>query len=689
MPDFDKFSDIISNTVVEEEKFPTGMSDAERMRNYRQRKPTVFVGIDGEGVTDDDGKHTYVLLSIGVESLHANGRPLATDQILQFIWEYSEKAPDAAYVGYFLAYDFAHWARGFTAGKAWLLYSDEGVATRRRKDNHPPRPVRWQDWEIDILADRRLRLRKRGADRWVYVCDAGHFFQTSLLKAIDPKETATPIVTQAEFDIIRAGKMSRASAKFSPEMIRYNVAENQALASLMESLDEGLRAMGVKLRRNQWFGPGQAAQQWLRSIRAPTGEKLREVTPNVVLEALRASYYSGWFEVAAHGIIPGKAYQYDENSAYPHTIAQLPCFSHGTWTHNAAFSEAPFHIVYARVSGDNKYYGAMLHRTPQGRVLRPRTSVGWYWCHELGAAMEAGFINDVDVFDGWRFSQTCNHLPFFAIADLYQDRLRVGKKTPIGKAYKLVYNSVYGKLAQSVGEPKYGFGAYASLITAGCRTAMLQAIASHPRGAAETLMIATDSVTFRSPHPTLTLSDRLGEWSVKEHPQLSLFKPGMYWDETAYEGGELRSRGVAREEFQELALRIDLLWVTRAEHFFSRGILERMWPTVNVPVKFGFVSPKLAVARRKWDTVGSLATAPVVHTAEPSDKRDILSQRYEGSHLRESTLWTEPYNVAFTGVHSTPYDKRFGDELREDIAHSILDPDYRVFTDALFEEVNQ
>jgi hypothetical protein len=134
----------------------------------------------------------------------------------------------------------------------------------------------------------------------------------------------------------------------------------------------------------------------------------------------------------------------------------------------------------------------MLHRQPNGRVFRPRLTEGWYWLHELEAAKRAGLIRTID-WNAWRAYVPCDcPKPLRSLADLYQKRLEVGKDTPSGIALKLMYNSCYGKMAQSVGQPKYANAVYASLITAGCRCMILDAIASHPLRTEAVLMIATD-----------------------------------------------------------------------------------------------------------------------------------------------------------------------------------------------------
>ena len=88
-----------------------------------------------------------------------------------------------------------------------------------------------------------------------------------------------------------------------------------------------------------------------------------------------------------------------------------------------------------------------------------------------------------------------------------------GKDTP-NSGYKLVYNSVYGKLAKC-GDPVYANLVHASLITSGCRTLILKcAIATHLELAAVAYATAIYGVYFLTRHEGLDsqLSDEMGDW---------------------------------------------------------------------------------------------------------------------------------------------------------------------------------
>ena len=624
-----------------------------------------FIGVDGEGVTVN-GKHYYVLLSVGNKSLHKHGEELQWNEIFEFLWKQFQDAPaNAVFVGFFLGYDFTQWFKTLPEDRAYSLLHREGIVKRRRRlsgGNTIPFPVRTKEWEFDILGVRRFKLRKRGhGKQWMYVCDAGPFFQTSLLSAINPKKWMTPVCTDDEYRVIEEGKRHRATARFDPKMVTYNVTENRVLSRLMNVLNDGFVQAGIRLNKNQWFGPGQAAQEWMHSIGAPTTYDVLDVTPEWALEALQGSYYGGWFEIFAHGPIPGAAYEYDINSAYPYALSTLPCLLHGTWERGDDSNPVPseYLLVHAEVRSPKRAkVGAMPHRDRDGGICRPLRTSGWYWWTELEAARRAGTVRSI-VVDRWvRYTPCACDPPFGAIVDLYQWRLSVGKNSSAGKSAKLMYNSAYGKTAQSIGDPKFASAFYASRITATCRTMILDAIATHPTKAKDLLMVATDGVYFRTPHPHLDISEEeLGRWDTSQKMNMSLFMPGVYWDDKTRERlrrGEapnLKSRGISASDLAAMVESIDEAWLEWMRKDLAE-VLDQDWPSITVPVKFSMVSATQALAWGRWERAGEVTQGQKIISADPSSKRT-------GGRVLDGVIVSDPYPVA-AEVESVPYRETFG-----------------------------
>lgn len=680
-----------------------------------------FVGVDGEGVTDPvTGEHRYVLLGVGDDQIE-DPAGLHWRDIFPFL--YSHHRPRVAFTGFYLGYDFTQWLKTLPEDRARALLTDEGKERRRSRS---PKlkgkflPVDVEDWQIDILGAKQLSIRHKPCDcgtmkcphpkgPWLYVCDAGPFFQTSFLNVINPENWQEPIVTDEEYATIVAGKEARSSAVLDDDMRFYNRLENNVLARVMRDLNGGFRKLDVTLTCRQWYGPGQASQTWMRG-RAPKTQEVIDAVPDWFLDAARQSYFGGWFEIAAHGIVPGVSHEYDINSAYPYVIASLPCLLHGVYSRGEGspppLAEGEICLVRALVWGDSPHsnyrrrrgLGAMLHRDKQGRISRPLITAGWYWLDELDAAVLAGCVKRVrkDRYYEWVKYTPCDcKPPLWQIANLYKMRLDVGKTSSLGKSAKLVANSSYGKLAQSVGQPVYANPVYASRITSGCRRIILQSIASHPGGKMNVLMVATDAVFFLDPHPMLPVSKVLGEWDYKARHNLTLFKPGVYWDDEAREqiaAGDhpsFKARGINARDFASSISAVDgafRAWDGQPpprleesgmtyEQAQASGNL--VWPKVTFSSNFAMVTALQALARKQWATAGHVDTGkPFVQSANPADKRrDVWLDRTDPARpiyrseplevgenavyrtVQNASLWE---SMAEETYDSVPYEKRFG-----------------------------
>jgi hypothetical protein len=707
-----------------------------------------FIAIDGEG-TGNGRNHKYVLLGIGSDQF-VNEEGVRFQQALSALWEANLKHPNAAYVGFYLSYDFAQILKTIPENRARILLTIEGKKARERTKSGPnrtPFPVQYARWEFDILGTKRFKFRPdetemfmtrddepkfKNPHPWMYICDAGPFFQTTFINAINPENwDEDPIVTPEEFATIKEGKDKRESAGLDDDMLRYNALENEAMARLMQRLNRGFVDIGIRLDKDQWFGPGQAAQKWLTG-RAATREMMlgcpadcerkhvhfKPRVPWQILDDARRTYFGGWFEVFMHGILPGITYEYDINSAYPAIIAKLPCLLHGKYEYRnregltkqykgyvpkdmerayqtwlvrryhaesiVSVTELPplrdnqIRMVYASVIGSDKHIGAMQHRFQDGdgRIARPSYTTGWFWQHELEASKRAGLIDTAEYIEWWTYTPCKCDPPLGELAELYEKRLEVGKNTSLGKSCKLSYNSAYGKLAQTIGNPRFSNEIYASLITAGCRTMILDAIATHPERSSAVAMVATDAVYFTSPHPSLTVSEQLGEWSggectpekcqskheCGEKKNLTLFKPGMYWDDKAREAisdgkaPKFKSRGINAKAFSTQISEIDD-WFSTWNGTYPQA--ESDWPSVTFPVSFSMTTPLQALMRNDWDCAGSVDKNTNTQRSIPCD--GPYSKRksdgwFDGTYYRSSPVML-PLRDDGTWEASQPYHK--------------------------------
>lgn len=672
-----------------------------RTRGTDRLAPSHFIGVDGEGWTDSIGVHRYSQLSVGDRTLFG-AEHLSFTEIMEFLWDCFLEHPRAVYVGFFLGYDFSQWLRTLPEDRARMLLTKPGIAARKRiasGGNTIPFPVRYAGWEFDTLGDKRFKLRREtagdgtgDAHPWMNICDTGAFFQASFLSVIDPKgwPDGAP-ATQEEYDVILEGKSHRADhwttetwLAAEADLTRYNVAENTVLAKVMLRYEEGLRQAGVWLKRDQWYGPGAAAQGWMKSVGLTTAAGIQADVPAAVLEFARQSYYGGHFEVFVHGIVPGTSYEYDLNSAYPAAMALMPCWSHMQYAteENVEWEDvAPLALVDCTTYGSDPILGSAMHRRKDGTICRPQVTRGVRWSFEVTAGIAAGVIDRVVVHrvvsmrprpcPSSSDSYQCDALSR-GIPHIYQARLAVGKNTAHGKAYKLIYNSAYGKQAQSIGSPKYANPLSASYITAWCRTQIVLAVASHPMRTSSLLMVATDGVYFSTPHPTLPISPSvLGLWDEATKENLTIVMPGVHYDDSGRRAAEegkyakLRSRGIPADGFARAIAGLDA--------GFRRLAVDptdpARWPVLSIPIRFQVAAPRQALHQGKWDRAGTVArdvdrrlsTDPSSKRAGPTSIEQLalgLGMERE-PYLDNGVVRTYPYEKIGDG-HSTPYTERFG-----------------------------
>lgn len=643
----------------------------------RKAHDLTFIGVDGEGVNlrylDGSKRHVYIMLSVGDETLFEGGRELTHNDIFPFLYNEFSRNPHAAYVGFYLGYDFALWLKSLPVDRARMLFNPDLRKRRSRTHNPVPFPVYVGDWEFDLLGMKRFKLRPRNVGTknnapWLYVCDTGSFYQTSFVNVINPDPEKWPTgapCTDEEYQTIVEGKTNRANeidagdTSYYHDMAKYNQLENRILARTCSILNQGFTHAGVQLKRDAFYGPGQAIQVWLnrkdKSV-ALSREKLAPVLPNDAIQAATASYYGGWFEPPYIGHIPGESYEYDIVSAYPHIMRGLPCLCSGQWFRGTGKPPTLSSVlVFGTFVGSNECLGAMSLRNRKGNILRPNRVRGWYLWNEVLASIRAGLINAYDI-ERWIGYKGCSHPPPLAeLGELFLERQRVGKNTPTGKAIKLMLNSAYGKFAQSIGSPKYGNPIYATMITSQCRAIILDAIATHPYRADHVLMIATDGIYFRTPHPKLDArrGKQLGDWEKVSKHNLTIMKAGVYWDDKAREAvakgkiAPIKSRGISAKALSDNIAAIDAAFTV------MQNDITAPLPKLQINVPFSVTSPRLALARGKWETAGMVQwNVPRTDAAALEPKRSHLYQ--EGVYLRSHPV------IVPDGTTSVPYDKTFG-----------------------------
>lgn len=503
--------------------------ERDRKRTQRARRPAApreFVGVDGEG-GDINGRHRYLLLRAGAHYVE-NPRELGPIDCLDFL---SSLPHGPLYISYYFDYDVTMICRGLPPSRIKRLLDREGRG--KAKDgtrlNQPlPVDVAGGLYQIDYLPRKFFKVRKwlgdaEGYTKWIEISDISAFFQCSFVKALKDWE-----VTDAEtLAQIERGKARRSDFEaLTDETRAYNQAEVNLLADLATRFRDVCQDVGYSPAK--WQGPGYLAVAMFRAHDIPKTRDLPPA-PTEIWEAANAAYYGGRFEITGVGPVQGPVYQYDINSAYPDAIQKLPCLRHSTWAEGIV-DGARYVLLNGTFAPKSE---AMLYGLPirdeDGGIYFPAFGGGWYWQHEIKEARHQSFT----VKRAYSVIEACECVPFSWVPEVYAERLTLGK-TAKGKILKLALNSLYGKMAQSIGGAPYANPVYASLITSMTRAKLMSAVHSSLSCSLgicgdDAYMLATDAL-FVSHHLPLAVSKNLGEWDLETHEAgMFIIQPGVYF----------------------------------------------------------------------------------------------------------------------------------------------------------------
>jgi hypothetical protein len=589
-----------------------------------------MMGVDGEGGGQNRrGQQHYRLLRAGPYELLATGRRLTTAQCLSFICDLPR---EPLLVAFAFGYDTTQILRDLPPERLDHLFAAKSSsASRYTWVTVPHRTGTGVDrYGVEYIPKNFLRVCRMDA-QWRPIKDSARtiyetfgFFQMSFLKALQTFD-----IGRQHWQRIEANKADRENFhRMTAEIRTYNKIECELLAELMEEFRR--MCFAADLRPGTWNGAGKLAAAEHKRHHTITAPQVAMRTPEGARQYASAAYYGGRFEVPYIGDVPGPIYEYDLRSAYPHAMRGLPCMWHGRWK---PFSGSPpadcLHVAYVAFShASNAKLCGLPVRQHDGRLFWPREGQGTYWSVELEAARKAG--TRITYTAGWRYEKSCTCQPYDWIEHRYEQRRALGSA---GRGYpiKLGLNSLYGKLAQRIGNPRYGNLVHAGLITAITRALLIGASAQAPDAI---VMFATDALFSRKPLK-LPIGERLGEWEAAQHPRLFVVQPGLYWG-----AAKPKTRGVPASFFAQHCPAFERTWrdwclVTPPEAPTA--------PSLAIPVPT-FIGLRLAHARGKPETAGKW-----IKSTDPAARR-VFSFGWTGKRAAVPA-WLTP-----TCVHTRPAD---------------------------------
>jgi hypothetical protein len=498
---------------LEEERFYS-----DRRRGFDDKESVLtrpLVGIDSEGANDSEGFHHLTHLQALWEKRGSLVRPkISSLNALSFI---TQLPPKHTYVIFAGNYDANMWLKDLPREALKSLFETS--------------EVEWHGFKIYWVPHKFITIKHGTHSRTIY--DVFSWFQCSFVKACERWE----IGSKEQRQLIQDMKEKRGDfANVDQETIgRYCWLELELLNKLVDKFRDKLQR--TKYRPRALYGPGALASSILQT------EKIKDYYGPFDESLALHAYYGGRFDTAMFGWFE-QVYQHDIRSAYPDQIRYLPCLRHANWepSRNPATSRYGFYHVRWRLDEDTPY-PPFPWRDDHRRIYYPSKGEGWYHAEEVRAAMEI-YGKRIRIIEGMALREGCNCQPFKFVEELYAWRLLLESEGNKLQALivKLCLNSLYGKMAQSIGhknrKPPFQNFFYAGAITAGTRAKILRAI-----GTGEgVISIATDGLVTEARLP-LPEGKQLGEWEIIDllsHVQLG---NGIYYS-VDYDGKRVeKSRG--------------------------------------------------------------------------------------------------------------------------------------------------
>ena len=646
----------------------------------RSRGETTFVGIDGEGQGREN--HRYVLLAAsdaeGKLESKVSAYSLSTVTCLDFILSFPESARLFAYA---FNYDLTMMLKDLPNELLYFLFRPE-LRRRRRRSELGPMPIVWEGYTLNMQGT-RFSVSKGEHQKTIW--DIWKFYQCRFVKALEQWKIGEE--ERAYLDKMKAerGNFDKMSLE---DITPYCLSECRNLATLAKKLVNAHEDAGLKL--TSFYGAGSTGGAIMRQMdvkrcMAPNPEELERI--------IACSFFGGRFENSRIGLVPETVHSYDISSAYPYQLYFLPCLKHARWEHVTKRNQLVMMtnaIVRYRLHTPEKHrrvnWGPFPFRLDDGTICFPESSGGgWVWLDEFIAG-EAMFPN-VEFLEAWVLHNECDCHPFKKIPHYYLERLRIGKEGA-GWVFKLGPNSVYGKLAQSVGNGPYTQWALASMVTSGCRGQLLQKAGSH-RDLENILMLATDGihtleeVQSAVPKDTGTYhaagSDGklkpLGGWEYKKiEGGVFYARPGVYFP-LATDTESVRGRGLGRATLYANRKNIMDAWEDSSKGPNEDG----EYPSVRIGSVVRFLGAKSSISygggiyNRSLD-YGQWRNRPIDLSFSPLPKRQSIQP--DGKLALRSfphTLESRPYKRAIPLDAIIPIIRRQEIEEQPDLTLGVYD----------------
>jgi DNA polymerase type B, organellar and viral len=496
------------------------------------------------------------------------GQRLTMRDMLEYIISVGKKYPHALHVGFAFKYDANMIIYGLSEQQIVKLWKS-GVVTFRF-DRQFVWSIKWIPGKMFTVTKRWGQRVNTRAKTSVTIYDYSSFFG-----GMNFINTAEEILRD-EFDdddrdVVAHGKKARGHQTWEDftEILHYWQREIVLIQRVFEKFRHVMYRAGFPL--TEWYGPGALANfiNASKKIRPhmASAQTTSGALPPEVHEASKIAFSGGRFELFKAGRVEGPIYAVDINSAYPFALTLVPSLSmeSGEWVHvSQPSSVSRFGVYRIRFRAPNasplEYRPMPLFwRDNRGMVSYPQMVHGWYWSPEAALAQR---MRGTEIIEGWEWRTNNAEYPWEFLRDMYDTRMRLGKKNLLSMPFKLGPNSLYGKYAQTVGwdqkkklPPKSHALPIAGWVTSYCRAMLYAAMMKKPQ---HIVAVETDAIYSLVPPDELgiTVGDGLGQWGYDVYDEMMYIQSGMYHYKKNGVWQGVRSRGISRAEYPaETAIR--------------------------------------------------------------------------------------------------------------------------------------
>jgi DNA polymerase type B, organellar and viral len=534
------------------------------------------IAVDTEGITFEPNTPQAPVLfgTSATEYEPLISKELSTQAMLNHLMDVASSNKDALWVWFGSRYDADMIVKDLPRDMLEVLYVKGSVSFRFPDEKH------WE-WRVRVVRGKWMDVsrykphRRFSGSRYqcggtsIRIYDYASFFGRKFLDVAD--EILRQDLSDDDREVIEHGKAKRGENVWEdlPEIRHYWEREIQLIRRVFERFREVMNQAGFALK--DWYGPGAMARYimdqhkiypHLSGAQTHVWNTKQAVDnskfPLFVHEASKHAFAGGRFEMFRAGRILGPVYVPDINSAYPYALTMIPSLADdaGDWVYVDRPQKIERFGVY-KINYTAPDYNLieydpqpLFYRDKNGGVSWPSQVTGWYMSPE--ARMVIGKPG-VTISEGWVWRSKSKQpvMPYAFLQDMFETRMRLGKKNLLSLPFKLGPNSIYGKHAQTVGwneelrtPPKAHALLIAAWVTSYCRALLWQAMMADPDNL---IAVETDSL-ITTTHPEdlgIRLGDGLGQWGYETYDEIVYIQSGMYY---AKKGGEWvvhKSRGLS------------------------------------------------------------------------------------------------------------------------------------------------